>query len=92
MSYSLFKNIDDSLFQTGTVTSDALGRATVQLKCFRPEETPCVTVSSIGLNGNLNANCTNLVLIGNVWQIDIITSVPSSTVFYHAVKVKSSSQ
>jgi hypothetical protein len=86
MPFTSFKNIEGAVFQTGNATTDSLGRVTVSLSCFRPDETPCVTVSSFGVDGNSNVNSSNLFLVGSTWQIDIITSSPGIRVYYMATK------
>jgi hypothetical protein len=86
MPFRPFKNIEGTVFQHGSVTSDPEGRATVTLSCFLPDETPCVTVSSFGVDGNSNVNSSNLFLVGSTWQIDITTSSPGINVYYAAIK------
>lgn len=81
-----FKNIDNMLFETGNATTDGNGTVTVTLSCFRPDETPCVTAVSYDVDGNTNVGLSNLSLVGGVWQVDIIASVPNIKVFYHAFK------
>lgn len=86
MPIKFFKNIDNNVFQSGNVVTDAQGQVTVPLSCFNTDEVPCVTVSSFGVDGNSNVNSTRLLRVGSTWQIDIITSAPNITVNYAAFK------
>jgi len=81
-----FKNIDNILFETGAVTTDASGSVTVFLNCFKADETPCITAVSYDIDGNANVNGANLSLVGGLWQVDIVSSAPNTKVYYHAFK------
>lgn len=81
-----FKNVDDMLFETGTATTDGSGSVTVTLNCFKPDETPCVTISPRDVDGNASVNYANLSLVGGLWQVDIVSTVPGVKVYYHAFK------
>lgn len=79
-----FRKFKDTTIQIGTATTDGTGSVTVSLGCFKPSETPCITLSSFGTDGNANVIGTNLTLVGEVWQVEILTSVPGITVHYNA--------
>lgn len=86
MPFNPFKNADGAVFQTGNAVTNGQGRVTVTLGCFSPDETPCVTVSSYGPDGNSNVNASNLYLVGSTWQLEIITSAPGISVYYAAIR------
>jgi hypothetical protein len=79
-----YRKFKDTTVQTGTTTTDGSGSSIVSLGCFRPDETPCVTFSSFGLSGNSEVIGTNLTLVGGVWQVEFLTTVPGITVHYNA--------
>ena len=79
-----FRKFKDTTIQTGTATTDGSGSVTISLGCFKATETPCVTFSSFGPGGNANVIGTNLTLVGGVWQVEILTSVPGITIHYNA--------
>lgn len=76
---------NDLVFETGIITTDSSGEATITLNCFLPDETPSVIMSAFGAIENVNANLTSLALVGSTWTAKIITSAPNTTVSYHAV-------
>ena len=74
----------DFSIETGTVTTDESGEATISLTCFGPSDLPCIVPSSYGSGGNANVIVSDVLYNGSAWTAKIKTSAPLISVYYQA--------
>lgn len=70
--------------QTGEVTTDVAGEATITLTCFGPDDSPCIVPTPIGTGGNANISVSDIQYNGTSWTAKIKSSAPLITVQYQA--------
>ena len=74
----------DFSIETGTVTTDESGEATITLTCFGPEDAPTIVPTSYNPGGNANCIISNIQYNGTAWTAKAKSSAPFINVNYQA--------